>query len=463
MCIRDSLCTYGICEQHARMSLINTVIAQGLGAKRMIVDNGIGYVITVIVLFLAGAAYTPFLKTAIMIIACHPFYQCEFDRCYTFITQKFALAVFLSSSIVVVLGIGFPTVLFVLLYRRKRMLDTFFFGDAYAGRYEEVDGDTATKSVTDEQAAAPKSLLQRIAGRRVKLVEWARFISTDSSGISQQYNQGFYHWIYIAGLFIVFKILVVIPAVALETKSFEQRLGCGVVEIFIAVFIFMTRCQTSPILLLTLRAASVHQLLVLGLQNIDLVARNDINESIANYLIAVTLIYVLFSVVVFVATVILPTIAARRQHVGVLKFLNKHGFDYSKAISLWLEPFEATDINSRVENGSVTKEPSDFFDPNSDVPRERRKTVTSVASVSTTGVAPVRRRQSTIFDFTVDVKSEEDGSVPAAPQDAEHPESSPCLLYTSDAADDLLCVDLGGRRIIKKKKKDNSTKRDQTQ
>ena len=28
----------------------------------------------------------------------------------------------------------------------------------------------------------------------------------------------------------------------------------------------------------------------------------------------------------------------------------------------------------------------------------------------------------------------------------------PCLLYTSDAADDLLCVDLGGRRIIKKKK-----------
>src|SRR5450756_2041819 len=28
---------------------------------------------------------------------------------------------------------------------------------------------------------------------------------------------------------------------------------------------------------------------------------------------------------------------------------------------------------------------------------------------------------------------------------------SPCLLYTSDAADDLLCVDLGCRRIIKKK------------
>ena len=31
--------------------------------------------------------------------------------------------------------------------------------------------------------------------------------------------------------------------------------------------------------------------------------------------------------------------------------------------------------------------------------------------------------------------------------------ASACLLYTSDAADDLLCVDLGGRLLIKKKKK----------
>ena len=30
---------------------------------------------------------------------------------------------------------------------------------------------------------------------------------------------------------------------------------------------------------------------------------------------------------------------------------------------------------------------------------------------------------------------------------------SPCLLYTSDAADERSSVDLGGRRIIKKKKR----------
>ena len=31
-----------------------------------------------------------------------------------------------------------------------------------------------------------------------------------------------------------------------------------------------------------------------------------------------------------------------------------------------------------------------------------------------------------------------------------------CLLYTSDAADDLLCVDPGGRRILKKKNNKNT-------
>src|SRR5450756_3017622 len=42
------------------------------------------------------------------------------------------------------------------------------------------------------------------------------------------------------------------------------------------------------------------------------------------------------------------------------------------------------------------------------------------------------------------------------------PATSPssCLLYTSDAADDLLCVDLGGRRIIKKKKKKKKKKKE---
>eukprot|EP00825_Cyclidium_porcatum_P013249 TRINITY_DN16987_c0_g1_i2.p2 TRINITY_DN16987_c0_g1~~TRINITY_DN16987_c0_g1_i2.p2 ORF type:complete len:178 (-),score=22.49 TRINITY_DN16987_c0_g1_i2:33-566(-) len=38
-----------------------------------------------------------------------------------------------------------------------------------------------------------------------------------------------------------------------------------------------------------------------------------------------------------------------------------------------------------------------------------------------------------------------------------------CLLYTSDAADDMQCVDLGGRRVIKKKKKKQITRNKATE
>ena len=47
----------------------------------------------------------------------------------------------------------------------------------------------------------------------------------------------------------------------------------------------------------------------------------------------------------------------------------------------------------------------------------------------------------------------EDGQGPGAGACAKAARFIVCLLYTSDAADDLLCVDLGGRRVIKKKKK----------
>ena len=42
------------------------------------------------------------------------------------------------------------------------------------------------------------------------------------------------------------------------------------------------------------------------------------------------------------------------------------------------------------------------------------------------------------------------GYYPSKIEYKEGIEASFCLLYTSDAADDMQCVDLGGRRIIKK-------------
>ena len=51
------------------------------------------------------------------------------------------------------------------------------------------------------------------------------------------------------------------------------------------------------------------------------------------------------------------------------------------------------------------------------------------------------------------------GMQAAVAYELEHIDLNACLLYTSDAADDLLCVDLGGRRVIKKKHNKQQTTR----
>ena len=61
------------------------------------------------------------------------------------------------------------------------------------------------------------------------------------------------------------------------------------------------------------------------------------------------------------------------------------------------------------------------------------------------GLGDVYKRQ------VVDLSAALDSDVLASEANPADGQFGDCLLYTSDAADDLLCVDLGGRRIIKNK------------
>ena len=84
----------------------------------------------------------------------------------------------------------------------------------------------------------------------------------------------------------------------------------------------------------------------------------------------------------------------------------------------------------------------------------RNTPVTSlVSSTSSARITIARQIRNKSFTYTVDWIVEEFSADSRAIQVIVQWPDWSCLLYTSDAADDLLCVDLGGRRIIKKKKK----------
>ena len=64
--------------------------------------------------------------------------------------------------------------------------------------------------------------------------EWARFGIADESALAQQYAYSAYRWLMLPAVVLVFKVAVLIPAVFLEPRSWNQRLGSAIVDVVVA-------------------------------------------------------------------------------------------------------------------------------------------------------------------------------------------------------------------------------------
>src|SRR5680860_1918863 len=128
-----------------------------------------------------------------------------------------------------------------------------------------------------------------------------------------------------------------------------------------------------------------------------------------------------------------------QNYVSGSRLLETLGIGFVLLERLLFESLEATDLDLGVNaHDARVVSLQDFFG-------RREHTALS-------GLAPLVRSQ--VIGANDDVLGRRhDGVAVGRRQDVVRGQHEDCLLYTSDAADDLLCVDLGGRRIIKKKNK----------
>eukprot|EP00658_Telonema_sp_P-2_P051795 TRINITY_DN3989_c0_g2_i4.p1 TRINITY_DN3989_c0_g2~~TRINITY_DN3989_c0_g2_i4.p1 ORF type:complete len:753 (+),score=93.23 TRINITY_DN3989_c0_g2_i4:47-2305(+) len=317
----EHYCPHAVCNNHIRHSLAQQHTHTACVAYvRNFRNTAFMWHFTGFVLSVLAYFYTPIVKTALMILVCHPQYQCEFGLCYAYITQKFAIAIFLAAVIALFLGIGYPAILMFALWIRKQKLDSLFFAHDYEGRFE-----TRTAGIMG-------------GGRHVTLSEWKRYTSSNGSALQRHYGGSEYHWLFLPALFILFKVFVLIPIVVLEVASFEQRLGSCLVEIVICLFLYLTTSKISPVSLLALRVSSVHQLLQLGLLNMDLVARNDTNTSLGMVMIAVTVAYVTFSGFLVFMLLLWPVFSVRVGVIRVTRLMRRVNVKSGSFSPLWKHP-----------------------------------------------------------------------------------------------------------------------------
>ena len=244
-------CSFGLCEKHYQGSASDALIAKQLELLRFIEEHGITIPLAAAVLFISNAMFMPFVKTALMMLSCHPYMQCLLPQCWAAPNQEFILAAYLSAVVVVTVGTAVPIVLAFLLWRRRSMLSPIFFCDVlHVGLRDDRNGLTEL---------SPSASVR----------EWSRFTRSDYSALSSLYRELRFKWIFTTPLLLMWKGIYLVAPLVMEPGSFNQVIGVAVTEAVFALFVYTTSPSPSHIANAVFRLGSVHQLMLLGLLSFD--------------------------------------------------------------------------------------------------------------------------------------------------------------------------------------------------
>ena len=308
-------CSFAVCSDHFHCGVVDSTLAtEVLPTIRTASELGSSWIASSLFFFLANMYYTPFLKTALMILACNPYFQCMFTSCWGGNDQTFAVAVQLSFSIIVFYGIGFPLVLTLLLKQRLQQIKAVFFAPEYEGRFGNDPDDIAA------------------------MAEWHRFTVTDQTALGALYKAFSLRWIYLAPTLCAWKVILIIPPVFLESGTLNQNIGIAVVEFCYGLFWFVTDPSTAPIVDAMYKIGVVHQMIFLGFQNIDVHMRYHGSGSLTAGMIATTVAYLTICVAAIVLTRVAPMIQGIRKEKRIDNLLKHLGATKGESKSLYVIP-----------------------------------------------------------------------------------------------------------------------------
>jgi hypothetical protein len=154
----ETACSYAICEAHLNTKWYVKAALLAYAPMRRRMRQGPGWIMMYAAMSAAVALYTPVMRTCLMILACHPLYQCEFPQCWAMVDQKFGAAVYLCIVIIIGYGTMYPVSLMAMLLRRIWALNEVFKSPVYNGEFlmplpmEIVDEVAQKKCIYDSLA-----------------------------------------------------------------------------------------------------------------------------------------------------------------------------------------------------------------------------------------------------------------------------------------------------------------------
>ena len=323
-------CSYALCKRHYSANILAQLLAPVRGMYRAAMSRGSFWVIVSIALAIANIGYTPFMKTALLIVGCDPYYQCDFLNCWKAPDRLFVLAAYLCTVMIVGYGIGFPFAMFALLHRRHAMLELIFFSEEYGDRFKNSSSSSSGEGATPSSSSS----------NEVKMLEWRRFVVTDPTALGKLYQSYEMQWIYIAPVMLFWKAATLAPVVFLERDSFNQLLGIVTVQLLFGIFLFATEPSISPTVDLMFKMGSAHQMILLGTLALNRYQRYRGGATLDNVAIAVTLTYLLLCLLCMGLSTIVPIFAGMLSKARAKQLLQRMGMQYSETTAMYVTPIK---------------------------------------------------------------------------------------------------------------------------
>ena len=148
--------------------------------------------------------------------------------------------------------------------------------------------------------------------------DWNLFLAKDTSIMRALYEMYEFRYIAIHGVFLVFKVFMLLPVVFMERNSVGQLALAGGVEVGLLVLLSATDAFINPWMDALARVGSFHQILQIGLVALSRVL-DEHAQMIGYAMIAVSLVYIAVLLVVIVHDIVLPYLASRRMRAAELE------------------------------------------------------------------------------------------------------------------------------------------------
>ena len=340
-------CVFALCSVHYKAMDIETRLRSKLTAVvRQIQESSPATLFSASSLFLCTNLFTPFVKTAVMMLSCHPYYQCQLGKCWADMNQFFTLVAYLCVTVIAFLGVAFPCVLTMLLWRRRTMMGDIFFAPEYHGLYTEQDCDGDDNAPNNRQKYRNDNGTTESSARAavVDPEEWSRFVSTDFTALAVLYKDFKFEWIFIAPVLLAWKVVLLCPPIFLEQNSFNQYAGIAATEFLFALFIQATAPSSSTLVNGVYRIGGVHQMLFVGCMSYNVYARFTGSSQVDSWMILVTFLYLGLCLASIVVAIVLPTIDKASQNRRLTAMLRRWGITYSLSVNLYMTDSAQTHV-----------------------------------------------------------------------------------------------------------------------